>query len=242
MSPRCAHHDRECSSAGGALADARAGEKVAQRGPQGRGGRPVSARRSVERLGQEGQHHQRAYQDEDYGGLGFLRQVEAQAPRRRGPAPDCAPDDRHQQDYSQRLQVDGEYPHPGLGEQRGREGAPYGVAEDEDHVAQGEREEPPEDQEVREPGAVPKRREALEDLALAQHEGDRAQYSLRHAVRSIRGPSEHHQPEDSDVQQVARQQEGGCGEHIDAYPCGYAQEEMVRRGHGTRLRRSEPEV
>ena len=118
------------------------------------GVRAVSAGGDVERLSEQGEEHQAGDEEQDYGGLALLGEVEAEAAGLDSPAADGGPCQDYEEDDGEYVEVGGEDADAGVGEYRLGELGPYGVGEDVEDVAGGEGEESPEDEEVGESGAV----------------------------------------------------------------------------------------
>ena len=107
---------------------------------------------------------------------------------------------------------------------------PQRVAEYEQNIAQGEGQEAPEDEEMRQPRAVLDGY-ALEHLALSEDEGQRAEKTAHRLIEAICRLAQQHKPEDALVQKVARHAEGGKRNKVHAHPSGDYSEDAVGGDH-----------
>ena len=170
-----------------------AGERLADRTPDQRVGvRSGPSRRHEERLRKQREQHQRRDQQQDDRGLAFLGQVEAEPVGSGDPPANGGPHQQHEEHQREYVQVRREYANSRVRQQRRRKVVPDHVSEDVQDVAGRKRQKSPEDDEVRNPGAVPERY-ALQHLALPEDVRQRADKSAYRLVESTRVLAEEYQ-------------------------------------------------
>ena len=188
----------------------------------------VRARRRVERLREESQRHQGGDQQQDHRRLLLLRQVEGEAVRAHQPPADGRPGQHREEGNRQDVQVGREYPHPGIGQQRGGKLPPYGVAEYEEQVAGGEGEEAPEDEEVGQARPVSSKGDLLQHLPLAQDQRNGPLQAAEGLVEPAGRLAQEDEPEDPEVEQHRREGEDRHRQRVYAHPRRNGPEYIVR--------------
>ena len=105
--------------------DTRSRERLADRASDERVGvRSLASARDVEGFSQQRKQHQAGDEHQDDGGLDLLGEVVAQPARLDAPSPDGGPHEHYEEDQGEDIQVGGENPDAGAGQDRLRELVP----------------------------------------------------------------------------------------------------------------------